>query len=266
MRNVRDDGTFSREQRSLLHVFEKIFDELQRLQRDLQLRMRIRLAGATVQRRQEVELEIGIARNRVARAGAACDREHRQESHRKGLDRGVRVDVQIAGQRDRHLLACVREVDVLRARRIAPADAEHVAVGEKCVRPDEHAARVEETVVGEAADHAEMRQQDRLAAQRRCRGDELAHALGRLRRVVLLDERARAWTVGPDVDLAQASRHVCVLEIPVGVALDLLGRERAGKIRDRARELGGLRGVEELRVARLGRKRKRFVRRHGWLY
>ena len=154
------------------------------------------------------------------------------------------------------------EVDVLRALLAAPAQAEHVAVGQEGMRADQQAAGVEEAVVGEPPDHAVVPWQHAGAAQRKRRAGERAEGLRRAAVFALaLYQALKCVVVGPDIDLAQLARRFRVLEVPVGAALDRLRIERAGQIGHRSQQFAAERRVEQLRVGGLGAERELVVER-----
>ena len=224
-----------------------------------------RRVAAAVQWGEEIDLEFRILRVEVAGPGAAIGMLDRQQAHLQGLQCGMRIDVQVGGQRDRQRLAGMGEIHVLGALTVAPAHAQHVAQRQERVRTDQHATGLEEAVVRQPLHHLEMARQHRRIAQRQ-RGlrKRLQRRTGTALRTPC-DQRQHPLVFRPHIHLALAAGHVHELVVPIGAPLHLLAREGPRQVGHGAHHLRAMRGIQHLRVGGLGGGSQRLESRHGHL-
>ena len=273
-RQVHEHDCVPGENDGLLQVFEEVLHERQGLHDHAEPGMVERFVAAPVPGREEVEPEFRLPGVEIGGAAGGPQVPHRQESHAEGLDRLIRVQLDVGRQGDGNAFARMGEIHVFGPFGIGPSNAQHVAEREEGVGADEDAAGPEESVFGQPLQHARMPGKDLEAAEGRRRARERPQPRGCAGECLLPPQMGDGVAVRPDVELRQFPGGLGVLVVPVGRALDGLAGEGTAQVGDGALVIGGQRGLEQLRVGglraerefgQLGRGRRGYTRFHRGL-
>lgn len=119
----------------------------------------------------------------------------------------------------------MREAEVHRLRAAIPAQAQHVAHHDECLRADQNSTMAKEAPASEFLDRSEVLGRDAVAAQGYAGLSSLTQgpeALLENRALLkLVDETLNACTLGPYIDRTPTTADVSEVEVEIGLALDL---------------------------------------------